>query len=110
MVEARTDWQPFLLGIIGVTDWEATAGATAMTPGEAIGGGVLPVGIQDMVYDALAQLPADQTSTPASTSLTSGQLNIPGGFGWLSFGLNGNGNKCDWEQQPRAWSPTAAAR
>jgi hypothetical protein len=30
-------------------------------------------------------------------ALTSGQLNIPGGFGWLQFGLDGNGGKCDWE-------------
>ena len=45
VVEARTNWKPFLLGVIGVTDWAATASATALTPGEASGGAILPVGI-----------------------------------------------------------------
>ena len=42
VVEARTDWQPFLLGVIGVVDWSADASATAFTPGESIGGGIMP--------------------------------------------------------------------
>jgi len=96
VVKAKTDWQPFLLGSIGVIDWEASAGATAITPGESIGGGVLPVGIQQDRFDALAECPLTSLDSCVS-HLTSGQLNIPGGFGWLSFGLNGNGNKCEWE-------------
>jgi hypothetical protein len=95
VVEARKDWQPYLLGIIGISDWIATAEATAMTSGDSIGGGVLPVGIQATTYDGLAKCSLSDFSGCVS-NLTSGQLNIPGGFGWLSFGLQGNGGKCDW--------------
>src|SRR5688572_19472785 len=30
VVNARSDWQPFLLGVIGIVDWEASAQATAL--------------------------------------------------------------------------------
>ena len=94
-VEARTDWQPFLLGVIGIDDWAAGAPATAMTTGESIGGGVLPVGLQDTLFDGH---PKCQVSDIAGcvSRLTSGELNMPGGFGWLKFGLQGSGGKCDW--------------
>ncbi len=95
VVGARTNWKPFLLGVIGINSWEASALATAMTPGESIGGGVLPVGIHKDTYDALEHCPVEDLSD-CIDNLTSGQLNIPGGFGWLSFGLQGNGGKCDW--------------
>ena len=35
VVDARSDWRPFLLGVIGVTDWAASARATAMTKATA---------------------------------------------------------------------------
>lgn len=97
VVNARTDWQPFLLGVIGVTDWAASATATAITPGESIGGGVLPVGIDQDTFDALVSCPMTGLDPCIDQNLTSGRLNIPGGFGWLSFGLHGNGDKCDWD-------------
>jgi hypothetical protein len=96
VVSARTDWKPFLLGLFGITDWAATADATAKTPGEALGGGVMPVGIEDTTYDALKTCPVTNLGTCIDQNLTSGHLNIPGGFGWLKFGLQGNGNKCNW--------------
>jgi hypothetical protein len=96
VVEARSDWEPFLLGVIGITDWEASAQATALTPGRSLGGGVLPIGIHNPTYDDLIDCPITDLNTCVDQNLTSGHLNIPGGFGWLKFGLNGNGNKCDW--------------
>lgn len=96
VVEAQTNWRPFLLGVIGIIDWEASARATAMTPGSSIGGGVLPVGLQDTVFEGLDRCPLTNLNACVEQNLTSGRLNIPGGFGWLSFGLQGNGNKCDW--------------
>ncbi|MGD8487115.1 MAG: hypothetical protein PVH07_10795 [Chloroflexota bacterium] len=100
VVEARVDWQPFLLEPLGVTDWLATATATARTPGESLGGGVVPVGIH---MDAYEDLPSCTTQDffdciqGLSGPLTSGRINAPGQFGWLSFGLHGSGGKCDWE-------------
>ena len=94
-VNASTNWRPFFLGIVGVDNWKATSTATAMTPGSSIGGGVLPVGLQNTRYDALPECPVDDL-TDCVSPLTSGVQNIPGGFGWLAFGVNGNGNKCDF--------------
>ncbi|MEX1334014.1 MAG: hypothetical protein AB1Z66_01800 [Candidatus Limnocylindrales bacterium] len=96
VVEATTSWQPFLLGLLGVTDWNAGSRATAKTPGEALGGGVMPVGIEDLTYNELEACPLDNLNPCIDQNLTSGELNIPGGFGWLKFGLQGNGGKCDW--------------
>lgn len=96
VVEARTDWQPFLLGVIGISDWTAASSAAAKTPGQSLGGGVLPVGIQEATYDALVSCPLTALGDCIDQNLTTGSLNIPGGFGWLKFGLQGNGGKCDW--------------
>lgn len=99
VVEARTDWQPFLLGIIGVSDWVATASATARTPGDSVGGGVLPVGIQDEVYDDLDQCELRDLTPCISAHLTSGRIIDPGNFGWLAFGLGEkDNNKCGWDE------------
>jgi hypothetical protein len=101
VVGARTDWEPFLLGVIGVTDWAAAATATAITPGDSEGGGVLPIGIERSRYNSLSSCPADELdeclTQALQQSLTPGHLIGPGNFGWLSFGLQGNGGKCDWE-------------
>lgn len=96
VVNARTAWKPFLLGVIGVFDWEAGSSATAITPGKSLGGGVLPIGIQHSTYDGLTECPLNNLNPCINQNLTSGHLNIPGGFGWLKFGLQGSGNKCDW--------------
>jgi hypothetical protein len=97
VVDARTRWQPFLLGIIGVSDWAATASATAITPGESLGGGVLPIGIEDDRFDSLSSCEVGALATCLQQALTPGHQIGPGSFGWLSFGLQGNGGKCDWE-------------
>ena len=91
VVSAHSDWQPFLLGIIGVDDWAASAQATAMTRGNSVGGGVMPVGVSDDRFGEISTCPAG--SLDDCTSLTPGTVIQPGQFGWLKFGL---GNKCDW--------------
>lgn len=95
VVTASTKWRPYFLGIVGMDNWRATSTATAITPGSSTGGGVLPVGINDAVFNNLPGCPIENL-TPCVQSLTSGSHNIPGGFGWLAFGIQGNGHKCDW--------------
>jgi hypothetical protein len=96
VVEAKTSWKPFLLGVLGITDWEAGSIATAETPGHVLGGGVMPVGLEDTRFNNLRDCPLTSLDPCIDQNLTSGSLNIPGGFGWLKFGLEGNGGKCDW--------------
>ena len=96
VVDARTDWKPFLLGILGISDWAATSSATAKTPGESLGGGVLPIGIQDSRYNGMVPCPVTDLDACVDQNLTGGHLNIPGGFGWLKFGIQGGGQKCPW--------------
>ncbi len=95
IVSARTAWRPFLLGIIGITDWSAASSATAYTPGRSVGGGVMPLGIEDSVFDGHARCQVTDLDD-CIDHLTTGHLNIPGGFGWLKFGIQGQGGKCDW--------------
>jgi hypothetical protein len=103
VVEARSDWQPFLLGVIGVTDWAASARATARTAGERAGGGLLPIGVKDTAFRNLATCPVEAVAdcannlSPGSNRLTADRHNTPGGFGWLTFGTSGgpaSGKKC----------------
>jgi hypothetical protein len=91
VVTANLNWRPFFLGIIGVNSWSAAAAGTAITPGSTIGGSVLPVGMQNSQYDGLIDCKINQLSACISQNLTSGGLNIPGGFGWLKFGCSGYG-------------------
>ena len=95
VVQARASWEPFLLGTLGITEWVASAGATAMTTGESEGGAILPLGLEDDVYNGLSDCDADVLGG-CFQSLTSGDLIGPGSFGWMKFGLNGGGGKCDW--------------
>lgn len=99
VVEANTDWSPFLLGLIGVDSWTASAPATAMTTGESDGGAVLPVGIQEDFFDGLDSCPADELISCLQQPLTPGHQ-IPeaeGTFGWLTFGIQGGNKKCEWD-------------
>lgn len=82
-VDATTQWRPFLLGVIGVNSWSASANATSMTKGIA-SGGVLPLGLQQSAFSGLPMCDISGGCNP--NSLTSQRLNEPGNFGWLSFG------------------------
>ena len=91
VVNAKTSWKPFFLGVMGVSQWSAGGNATASTPVVA-SGGVLPVGIQDTAFADLPYcdpLSAGFASCLTTASLTPGSLIIPGGFGWLTFGAQG---------------------
>jgi hypothetical protein len=83
VVNATTAWRPFFLGIMGVNSWSAGAQATAMTKGTA-SGGVLPIGINKLAYLSFPLCDVGAGCDPEH--LTSGRLNEPGNFGWLSFG------------------------
>ena len=92
VINAKTSWRPFFLGIIGISQWTAGVNATAHTEGVA-SAGVMPIGIND---EAFAGIPyCDPTSAGYEAclndpgNLTSGKLNLPGGFGWLKFGATG---------------------
>ncbi len=77
VVDARTDWQPFLLGVIGITDWVASTSATAKTPGQSVGGGVLPIGIEDDTFDGLVECPLTSLDDCIDQNLTSGHAQHP---------------------------------
>jgi Flp pilus assembly protein TadG len=94
VVNASTTWRPFFLGVMGVNSWSAGSTATALTPGSREGGGVLPVGLQADVYNNLTPCPV--TSIAPCVSALTNSLTSPGGFGWLAFGVQGQGNKCNW--------------
>jgi len=96
VVDAEVEWHPFLLGSLGIEDWAAGASATAITSGHSLGGGILPLGIQSDIYDALPACPLTDLIDCVELNLTNGTLNMPGGFGWLSFGIQGRGDKCPW--------------
>jgi hypothetical protein len=94
VVNAKMSWHPFFLGVMGVGSWSAGARATAMTPGVSAAG-VMPVGINNSAFGALPYcdptLANYATCITQAANLTSGTLNLPGGFGWLKFG---SGGKC----------------
>ncbi len=102
VVSARTTWRPFFLGVMGVSSWSAGSTATATTPGSSTGGGVLPVGLNSDTYGNLVPCPVDQLDTCVQQHLTSGALNIPGGFGWLKFGATGKCNNFGLGMDPNA--------
>jgi Flp pilus assembly protein TadG len=99
-VSANRTWRPFFLGIIGVNNWNAAASATAKGgfsaggPGTD-GSGLFPAGIAKSFFDAFPFCSGDISTDPASPcypkNLTPGNLNVPGGFGWLKFGCTGYG-------------------
>jgi Flp pilus assembly protein TadG len=96
-VASTRSWSPFFLRIVGIDQWSASAEATARG-GYAAGGppgGVFPAGISQAFFQtypfcagAISALPADPCYPK---HLTPGNLNVPGGFGWLKFGCAGYG-------------------
>ncbi|HYK94738.1 MAG TPA: pilus assembly protein TadG-related protein [Candidatus Dormibacteraeota bacterium] len=89
-------WNPYLLGLVGMRNWSATAEATARGGYAAggPGGNVFPAGVAEAFFNgktpcgqaALSNTPGDPC---APQQLTPGNLNVPGGFGWLKFGCEG---------------------
>jgi hypothetical protein len=92
-------WRPYFLGIIGINTWTASADATA-TGGFCDGcaplpGSLFPAGISTAFFETYpfcsGPISTDPTDPCYPQHLTPGNLNVPGGFGWLKFGCDGYG-------------------
>ena len=89
-------WPTYFLGIVGMRTWGASADATARG-GYAAGapqGEIFPAGVAEAFFDGRAPCGETNISTDPSSPcypshLTPGDLNVPGGFGWLKFGCTG---------------------
>jgi hypothetical protein len=97
VVAART-WRPYVLGIVGMNSWTATATATAKGGFSLAGpeeGTLFPVGIAQSFFTTYPSCSGPVSTNPADPCypqhLTPGNLNVPGGFGWLKFGCPGFG-------------------
>jgi hypothetical protein len=96
-VAASLTWRPFFLGIAGINSWTASASATAKGGWAATSapGPVFPAGIAQAFFQTYpfcsGPVSSDPTSPCYPQHLTPGNLNVPGGFGWLKFGCDGYG-------------------
>jgi hypothetical protein len=99
-VSATLSWTPFVLGIVGVSNWSATATATArVTIGNAAGvpAFVFPGAIWKPVLDTFTLCPPTKTAQECGPDSVTGNLdgdadkdsNPGGGDGWLAFGCTG---------------------
>jgi hypothetical protein len=90
-LQSDRKWRPFFLGIAGINEWTATAGATARG-GYAAGGpeGIFPAGVAQAFFDGRTPCSGNLSTDPNDPCypqhLTPGSLNVPGGFGWLKLG------------------------
>jgi hypothetical protein len=105
LTSSRT-WHTFFIPVVGIDNWTASASATARGgyAAGAPGGSVFPAGIAEAFFNGRAPCSGDLSNEPGNpckeAHLTPGNLNVPGGFGWLKFGCAGyglgqNGNGCD---------------
>lgn len=95
-VSSTRAWNPFFLGIVGMNNWQASAQATAKGGWAAggPGGDVFPAGIASTFFQTYPQCSGpinlvDPSDPCYPKNLTPGNLNVPGGFGWLKFGATG---------------------
>jgi hypothetical protein len=110
-VPASRSWRPFFLGLIGVSNWDAGATATARggyRAGGAPASNLLPIGVSLETYEDFpicpAGIPAADCTEVALTE-HEGNGHLPGGpgfFGWLKFGcgddVDDSGNPYDLGQ------------
>jgi hypothetical protein len=97
LTSARS-WRPYFLGIMGVSNWTATAAATAKGGFSISGpppGTLFPVGISTSFFQTYPFCSGPISNVPSDPcypqQLTPGNTNVPGGFGWLKFGCDGYG-------------------
>jgi len=96
-VQASRSWTPYFLRFVGINSWSAGATATARGGYAAAGppGAVFPAGVAEAFFDGrqpCAGPVSGSTNSPCYPQhLTPGNLNVPGGFGWLKFGCSGYG-------------------
>ena len=111
-VGTSKSWKPFFAGALAAVQlpigdtWTANAVATARGGYRAGGppaGNLLPIGVSEATYNNSPICPLGTPDADCTlVHLTPGELNIPGGFGWLSFGcgdsIDDNGNPYDLGQ------------
>ena len=97
-VSSSRSWRPFFLSIFGVSQWSAGADATAkggFSTAAPPPGTLFPAGISKAFYETYPFCSGPISTNPTDPCypqhLTPGNLNVPGGFGWLKFGCNGYG-------------------
>lgn len=95
-VASSLTWRPFFLGVAGINSWTASADATAkggFCASNCVPGAVFPAGIALSFFQTYPFCSGPVGSSPdcAPQNLTPGNLNVPGGFGWLKFGCDGYG-------------------
>jgi hypothetical protein len=99
-VRVNKTWRPFFASLFGAGDWTTNATATARGGYRAGGpppGSLLPIGVSEETYNSFDVCPAGTPTAQCTVvDLTEGDLNVPGGFGWLKFGcgdsIDDNGN------------------
>jgi hypothetical protein len=96
---ANRTWRPYFLGVMGVANWTASANATAKG-GFCVGcapppGTLFPVGVAQAFFQTYPFCSGPVSNVVGDpcypVHLTPGNLNVPGGFGWLKFGCSGYG-------------------
>jgi hypothetical protein len=97
-VQSSRSWRPFFLAVFGVTQWDTAATATAKGGYSTAGpppGTLFPAGISLAFFNTYPYCSGDISTNPTDPCypqhLTPGNLNVPGGFGWLKFGCDGYG-------------------
>jgi len=97
-VGSQRNWRPYFLSSIGITNWTASAVATAKGGYSQAGpppGTLFPVGISTSFFSTYPFCSGPISGNPSDPCypqrLTPGNLNVPGGFGWLKFGCGGYG-------------------
>ena len=97
-VKSERTWKPFFLSVFGIQEWTADADATArggFANSAPPPGTLFPAGISLSFFQTYpfcdGLVSNDPTDPCYPKDLTPGNLNVPGGFGWLKFGCNGYG-------------------
>ena len=97
LVNTSRSWTAFFHGLFVPDTWAASTTATAKGGYAAggPGGDVFPAGIAEAFFNGRTtcsgSISTDPTSPCYPQHLTPGNLNVPGGFGWLKFGCDGFG-------------------
>ena len=92
------NWETYFVSLFGQDEWSTSAPATAMggfsnsapPPGSLFPAGVSLAFFQTYPFCS-GPISADPSDPCYPQHLTPGNLNVPGGFGWLKFGCNGYG-------------------
>lgn len=97
-LQSDRSWQPFFLSYFGIDEWTAAAAATArggFSTAAPPPGSLFPAGISLAFFQTYPSCAGDISADPNDPcypkAMTPGNLNVPGGFGWLKFGCDGYG-------------------